>query len=92
MEILECEGVIKKAWTERIVNQRDRDIGSKLFCYQKHLIQQSKKKFGNNHVELRNAKDRLRVIPQNYSSTKKQREREELRDQTKELWNREEIY
>lgn len=38
MESPECEGVIQKAWTERIVGQRDQDIESKLLFYRKYLI------------------------------------------------------
>lgn len=60
--------------------------------FRMHLIKWSKKKFRNNRVELRNAKESLKRITQSNSSHATQRDEEFLRDRIKELWKREKIY
>lgn len=92
MESLECEVVIKNAWTERVFKQRNREVEQKLGNCRRHLLDWSKRMFGNNRIELKRPKERFREMLQNQFNVDIQREEVLLKGRIKELLKCKEIY
>lgn len=84
----ECVDVSKKVWVEWEVRQIDQSVEPKLLIWQRHLIKWSRERFGNNPVEIRKEKQRLRRLGQTDSNVQTQREDERLKDQITTLWKR----
>lgn len=92
MENPDCEGIIRNAWTDRRLRDSVGSVEPKLTNSGRHLIIWSITKFSNNKVDLRKAKERLRLLAQSNHDESVQTEEKDVRNRIKDLWKHEELY